>query len=129
MPIFFDLSGQKIGKLRIIKRVGTGSSGPTWQCICECGNKPIVVGKTLRSAQREKRQISCGCARDRGRYRGNAHLYECNGQAKTIGKWASELKCSIQVLYNRIYLLDWPIEKALSTPVKSMHKGKSSGIS
>lgn len=53
-----ELTGQKFGKLTVIKRVGNDKFGlPLWECECECGSIAIVSGQRLR----EGRTKSCGC--------------------------------------------------------------------
>jgi hypothetical protein len=59
-----DLSGQRFGRLTAMQRVGLDPRGKTlWQCICECGNRPITRADRLVSGQ----AASCGClCRERG---------------------------------------------------------------
>lgn len=45
-------------------------------------------------------------------------LIEYNGKSQTLGKWAEELGFTTQTLYARIYLSNWPIDKAFETPSK-----------
>jgi hypothetical protein len=45
-------------------------------------------------------------------------LFVCTGKSQTITQWADELGTSISVIYNRINVLKWPIEKALTTPAR-----------
>ena len=53
-----ELSGQKFGKLTVIKRAGNTEYGqPLWECKCDCGNTTFVCGQHLR----EQRVKSCGC--------------------------------------------------------------------
>jgi hypothetical protein len=54
-----DLSGQKYGKLKVIKLLTQrGNRGQLrWQCKCDCGNKHIVTGESLRAGKSK----SCGC--------------------------------------------------------------------
>lgn len=53
-----DLTGKKFGKLTVLKRVGTdGHRNPTWLCECECGNKKVIRGNSLKSGN----TTSCGC--------------------------------------------------------------------
>jgi len=60
MGKFIDLTGKKIGKLIVIKRVGTRRGcEPIWLCKCDCGNVSIVEGTGLRL----KRTKSCGCSK------------------------------------------------------------------
>lgn len=53
-----DLSGQRYGRLSVITLAGTDKRGEArWECICDCGNKHIVLSSHLRSG----RVRSCGC--------------------------------------------------------------------
>ena len=48
----------------------------------------------------------------------NAVLFEYKGQKKNIPDWAREYGMPKETLYSRINTSKWPIEKALTTPVK-----------
>lgn len=57
-----DLSGQKFGKLTVIKRVEdhitpSGQHKQLWLCRCDCGNEKIIRGESLRNGV----TMSCGC--------------------------------------------------------------------
>ena len=58
---FKDLTGQKFGRLTVIKQVdkpsNLKSSSKFWLCNCECGNKIIVNSSLLMSGNTK----SCGC--------------------------------------------------------------------
>jgi hypothetical protein len=58
MRKFIDLTGQKFNRLEVIKLekyIGGGKS--IWLCLCDCGNKTIVVGSSLKNGHTR----SCGC--------------------------------------------------------------------
>ena len=62
-----DLTGQRFGRLTVIRRDGTYSPGehshytsPIWLCRCDCGTICRKRGDVLRRG----RTISCGCYRD-----------------------------------------------------------------
>jgi hypothetical protein len=58
MPAFIDITGQRFGRLTVIKRVGRKNDGhAAWQCRCDCGTKTIVSGSSLRKGDSQ----SCGC--------------------------------------------------------------------
>ena len=61
MPEVIDLVGKRFGKLLVIQRHDIrGDSGQIkWECVCDCGNKHIVTGESLRSGKSK----SCGCLR------------------------------------------------------------------
>ena len=53
-----DITGQRFGRLIVIKRVESSSSGiAKWLCQCDCGNQTIVFGSHLRDGH----TLSCGC--------------------------------------------------------------------
>lgn len=58
MGKFIDLTGQKFGKLTVIKKAKKDKWGQyQWLCKCECGKKTIVKGGNLRNGNSK----SCGC--------------------------------------------------------------------
>ena len=58
MGILIDITGQKFGRLTVIKQYGRSADNRiTWLCQCECGNTKIVTGKALRRGETK----SCGC--------------------------------------------------------------------
>lgn len=53
-----DMTGKRIGKLVVIKRVENDKEGHAqWLCQCDCGNTTIATGKSLRNGNKR----SCGC--------------------------------------------------------------------
>lgn len=54
---FRDLSGQKFGKLTVIKRVENIGKQVAYLCRCDCGNTKIVKADYLREGYTK----SCGC--------------------------------------------------------------------
>lgn len=53
-----DLTGQRFGKLTVIKRVENTKHGSAqWLCKCDCGNEIIVIGNNLVRNHTK----SCGC--------------------------------------------------------------------
>ena len=57
MGKFIDLTGQKLGRLVVIKRAKNRGRRTCWLCRCMCGNECVVNADSLR---REATQ-SCGC--------------------------------------------------------------------
>lgn len=69
MPRLRDLTGQRFGRLTVIKRYGkNGNGSATWTCLCDCGNTKVVSGHDLV----EGHTISCGCSRRDPRKHGMA---------------------------------------------------------
>lgn len=61
MSHLIDITGMKFGKLTVIGRAKTKKkrTNAYWLCKCECGNKTIVLGISLRNGT----TTSCGCYR------------------------------------------------------------------
>ena len=57
---FVDLTGQRFGKLVVIRRVENHGKRPAWLCKCDCGNQLEVIGESLRSGNTK----TCGCSRE-----------------------------------------------------------------
>ncbi len=53
-----DMTGQRFGRLVVLRREGSTPDGKAkWRCLCDCGNEVVVIGADLRN----KRSKSCGC--------------------------------------------------------------------
>ena len=61
MTVASELTGQRFGKLVVVKRVANDKWGLTqWSCKCDCGKTCGVAGHVLNQG----RTISCGCFRE-----------------------------------------------------------------
>ena len=61
-----DLTGQKIGKLTVIERVGSNKHNSVlWLCQCECGAKKIIPSSSLLKGESN----SCGCIKSKGEWK------------------------------------------------------------
>ena len=56
----YELTGERFGRLTVIRRGGKSSSGFCWICKCDCGNIVEVRGRNLRKGNTR----SCGCYRN-----------------------------------------------------------------
>ena len=60
MSKLVDITGNKYGKLTVIKRLQNIKGGiALWECRCDCGNSTVVRGGNLKSGAVK----SCGCLR------------------------------------------------------------------
>ena len=65
MGKLIDLTGQRFGRLTVLRREGTyrnyssDKTLPTWRCRCDCGRETVVNGNNLRCGVTQ----SCGCLR------------------------------------------------------------------
>ncbi len=58
MPKFIDLTGQRFGRLIVIRRMDNNKWGSSrWLCQCICGKEKIILGSHLYGGNTE----SCGC--------------------------------------------------------------------
>lgn len=56
MGKFVDLTGQRFGRLIVVRRVGSDKSKHSrWLCKCDCGNEKIISSSGFRNTK------SCGC--------------------------------------------------------------------
>ena len=55
-----DLTGQRFGRLVVLRRAENIGRQTAWLCKCDCGNEKTVPMWNLRSGQ----TISCGCYAD-----------------------------------------------------------------
>lgn len=63
MSKLIDLTGQKFGRLTVIKLHGTKNKTSYWLCKCDCGNEKIVRASNLKN----KHVRSCGCLQQESR--------------------------------------------------------------
>lgn len=60
MSKFIDLTGERFGRLVVLRYVGKNHRGRIqWLCECDCGNEKTIVGHRLKSSDTK----SCGCLR------------------------------------------------------------------
>lgn len=52
-----DLTGQTFGRLKIISRAGNKGKYTAWNCLCDCENTKVVIGRSLKRGYTK----SCGC--------------------------------------------------------------------
>jgi hypothetical protein len=58
MPNLIDRTGQRFGRLLVLRRAGLTGTESTWDCACDCGGMAIDVrSSNLRSGNTR----SCGC--------------------------------------------------------------------
>lgn len=86
MGKFIDLTGQRFGRLTVVKRVENNKHGHAkWLCQCECGKHIIVCGYSLKNNNTK----SCGCFKKISLYKKNyKHGHSCRKKtSKTYQVW------------------------------------------
>jgi transcription termination factor Rho len=71
-----------------------------------------VIEETEEATQNESEEEPKKEKKPRGK------MIEYNGKTQNLNQWAKELGMSGQTLFARIYISNWPIEKAFTTPTK-----------
>ena len=59
MPKKIDLTGQRFGRLLVIREAGRKNGKVAWLCKCDCGREKVVCGSSL--TRRKNPTVSCGC--------------------------------------------------------------------
>lgn len=73
-----ELTGQRFGKLVVIKRNGSKNGRAYWLCQCDCGNQVNVISNALSSNKTK----SCGCIsieRIRNQNKGKSLIIDISG--------------------------------------------------
>jgi len=52
-----DMTGKRVGRLLVKSYAFTRKKSAYWNCVCDCGNEVVVIGKDLRKGHTQ----SCGC--------------------------------------------------------------------
>lgn len=80
MMKFIDLTGQKIGKLTVLKRAPNNKFNQVcWVCTCDCGNTITVIGTRLHN----RKTMSCGCLVKEKLRKNNIDRGKAKGSSKT----------------------------------------------
>jgi hypothetical protein len=87
MPAFIDLTGQRYGRLVVIKRIPQQKKGRFWLCACDCGNFKEIEGHRFKSGNTK----SCGCyrvevSRERATKHGERESFEYRSWASAKGR-------------------------------------------
>lgn len=85
-----DISGNRVGRLCVVKYSHSRKARTYWVCKCDCGTVKTIAKNNLG------RTFSCGCAR-RDRMRGNRmrRVHGCSpksGYTKLYGVWRGMIK-------------------------------------
>lgn len=72
-----DLTGQKFGRLTVIKRGDNAGIHAQWLCKCDCGNPELVLirGQSLKDGK----TCSCGCIRKENAIQTRINKYNHSG--------------------------------------------------
>lgn len=80
MPKKLDLTGLRYGRLVVKSFSHTNKNGkPCWNCICDCGNKCIVMTPQLRKGGTK----SCGCLRKEMAAKNGKEMWTTHNMTRT----------------------------------------------
>lgn len=91
---YIDLSGQKFGKLTVIRKTRVKNRNSYWLCRCECGVEKEISMVALRRGQK-----SCGCsAYDFAKEKiiGNKYTVDENNVVHVILRTGDEMICDLE---------------------------------
>lgn len=88
-----NISGMKFGRITILDRAGSAGRRATWNAVCDCGKKFVIVGKEAVSGHTK----SCGCLSDESRR--NSNLTHGRTLTREYRIWAGMIqRCKNQTL-------------------------------
>lgn len=91
MPAHIDLTGSKLGKLTVLKKIKKNGLF-YWECKCDCGNLKTIIAGALNRTTKPTR--SCGCLAAENILRGPdnprfSHGHAINGKrSRTLSIWS-----------------------------------------
>lgn len=75
MGRLIDETGNRYGKLTVIKRASNKGTKACWVCQCDCGNTVIVAGQDLRYKKKHTHTQSCGCVKNQNLTKYNETIF------------------------------------------------------
>ena len=115
-----DLTGQKFGRLTVVKFTGefTDSYNALWLCECDCGNSIIVSADKLTSGKKQ----SCGCLQvDNAIKTAQSNLLNLDGQK--FGRLLASYRIQKDNKYYYHCICDCGTE--LDVPISSLTTGRA----
>lgn len=77
-----DLTGQRFGRLTVIRRDDSRKKAAYWLCVCDCGNEKVVQSCHLRSGA----TVSCGCLHMENAFKSNWSTHGGSG-TRLYAEW------------------------------------------
>ena len=95
-----DLTGQRFGKLIVLKKADRKGKNSYWICRCDCGVEKEICATALKHGQ-----TSCGCSAfdfAKDKIIGNEYTIDCNNVVHVILRTGDEMLCDLE---------DWEVLK------------------
>jgi hypothetical protein len=84
-----DYTGQRFGRLTVVRMVGRVNRVAQWECLCDCGNITVATSGNLKAKTR-----SCGCLRKEvtsQSWTRHGHAKVLEGRTPEYQSWTSML--------------------------------------
>lgn len=94
-----------------------------WKFVEDMGPKPRYATLDRKDNDGDYKPSNCRWAtrKEQNRNTRTNRLIEFRGQTKPLGQWAEETGINEGAIRNRLDVLRWSVEKALTTPISSDH--------
>jgi hypothetical protein len=109
MGNFKDLTGQKFGKLTVLRR-DFSYSRPYWECQCECGNFKTVRGDSLTRGITKSCGCTTGAADILNKRFGKLVVIERAGRGDKNSRWLCKCDCGniVEKTYSNLIKSQYP---------------------
>lgn len=88
------------------------------KCVGDAPSKDSMIGRIDNDGNYEPGNVRWEMRVDQNRNKRSNVMIEYRGEVKTLYQWADDLGIPGDTLWQRIRLLNWPIEKAMTQPVR-----------
>ena len=121
MSKLVDLTGQKFGRWKVIKRDISKKGSAYWICKCECGTERSVCGSSLRSGV----STSCGCYKiENSRTNNGKYIDEIGNKYGKLTVIAKDEELSI-INHRAYWVCKCRCGNTITTSSKCLREGKT----
>jgi len=116
-----DRTGERFGRLTVIRQAARDHRGPAWECICDCGKTVKIPSRQFSGARAVK---SCGCLqRESARATGASTTIDRSGQR--VGRLLLIEKASTRIRGSIAYIAKCDCGAEIVRPGSDLIEGKT----